>query len=153
LLLDGALKIAQTPGDTSEIQPSGLSMELMLDPEEYVPQLSTGTGFQVTISSPGERPNPAKNGFQVRPGSEVDIGFKLQTVERLPPPYESLSWDDWNETPFQPFHLDRIANKTYRLQNYSYDVSRSTIRPAVLSLSLSLSLALSPAHHTIAMQN
>jgi hypothetical protein len=98
-------------------------MELKLDPLEYVPQLSVGSGFRVAISDPRKRPRPAENGLFVATGSNVDIGFQLQTVERLPAPYESRCWNEWDDTPFQLFHLDQVENKTTKLLTYSFDVS------------------------------
>jgi hypothetical protein len=96
----------------------------MLYEKEYMPQaVSSGAGFRVTVSTPGERPNPTEEGFYVQPGTEVDLSFRLQTISRQPAPYESLCWDDWTATDYQPLYFDRLKNETKVIEDYSYSVS------------------------------
>jgi hypothetical protein len=85
--------------------------------------VSAGAGFRVTLSTPGERPDPTEKGLFVAPGSEVDIGFRLQTVHRQPPPYVSKCWDSWDTTPFKPLFFDIETGQHHPIVEYLYDVS------------------------------
>ncbi len=92
--------------------------------EEYLPASVSGSaGFAVTVSEPGKAPNPAEDGFQVSPGSQVNLAFKLQVTFRQSAPYETQCWDAWGETPYQPLYFDLMRNITRDVQEYSYNVS------------------------------
>jgi hypothetical protein len=100
-------------------------MELMLYEEEYMPQTtSAGTGFRVAVTPYGKRPNPTEQGFYVAPGFEIDLAFRLRTVVRMPPPYESQCWDTWQETSYQPLYFVRETNEAKFMEDYSYEVGR-----------------------------
>jgi hypothetical protein len=99
-------------------------MELMLDEDEYLPiSVAAGAGFRVALTPSGKRPNPAEEGFFIQPGTEVDLAFRLQTSSRQPPPYESLCWDKWKQTPYQPLYIVGFNQKRVKIEDYSYDVS------------------------------
>ncbi len=102
-------------------------MELVLDQECYLPaQAAAGAGARVTISSPGIRPNPADEGYYIKPRSEADISLRLVKVSRMPEPYQSKCWADWSRTPHKPLRYNTEDNTTEELEVYSYAVRASS---------------------------
>ena len=101
----------------------GLSLEVVLDQENYLPaQAASGAGARVTISPPGIRPNPADEGYYVKPRSEADLSLRLLKVTRMPEPHESKCWQDWSKTRYQPLLFQPEHNETSDLSVYSYAV-------------------------------
>ena len=106
---------------------TGLVIEVQINEAEYLPHAaSAAAGVRVHLTTPGTRPNPSDSGYYVPPGFEVDVAFKMQTVSRLPAPYTSDCWDNWNQTDYQPMFYVRDENITRVVEKYLYDVSDSS---------------------------
>ena len=103
-------------------------MELLINEDEYLPQeSSSGAGVRVHLGPPGKRPNPADSGFNVRPGSEADLGFTVKTISRMGAPYAPDCWDSWENTQYYPLYYHHGNNLTDFIQQYFFDVIKKYI--------------------------
>ena len=53
--------------------------------------LASGRGARVVVHSPGTRPHPTAEGFDIAPGFSVNIGVKARENERIGPPHGNCS--------------------------------------------------------------
>ncbi len=110
-------------------------MELVVDQECYLPaQAASGAGARVAISSLRIRPNPADEGYYIKPRLEVDISLRLVKVSRMPKPYQSKCWTDWSKTPHKPLWYNTQDNTTKELEVYLYAVRALSLRNLALLL-------------------
>ncbi|XP_071102852.1 epithelial sodium channel subunit gamma-like [Haliotis cracherodii] len=65
----------------------GLSLELYLDQEEYIPALSPSAGARVLIHPRNSMPFPEDEGISIAPGVSTSVGLRKVDITRLPPPH------------------------------------------------------------------
>ncbi|XP_040200386.1 amiloride-sensitive sodium channel subunit gamma-like [Rana temporaria] len=67
----------------------GLTMELHIEQNEYMTNVSTAAGLRVVLHGQGKMPFPEDEGVNIPPGQESDIGVVKVHVKRLQEPYNS----------------------------------------------------------------
>ncbi|XP_071794566.1 acid-sensing ion channel 1-like [Asterias amurensis] len=65
----------------------GLSMELLIEQHQYIPDLENGAGVRISIHNQSSMPFPEDKGTNTSPGRETFIGVHKSFVQRLPSPY------------------------------------------------------------------
>lgn len=63
----------------------GLNLEINIDQEEYIGQLTPQAGIRVDISKPGEMPFPLEKGVSLAPGYATMLGLRKIIKERKDP--------------------------------------------------------------------
>ncbi|XP_041464136.1 amiloride-sensitive sodium channel subunit beta-like [Lytechinus variegatus] len=92
----------------------GLSMELFVQQDEYMEDLTDVAGFRVIVHHPSNMPFPSDDGIFVSPGLVTAIGVHVLEIERLPDPYGECKED-----------YDGIEDNIY-YQNYNISYSVQT---------------------------
>jgi hypothetical protein len=113
-----------------------LSIDFNVHQADYIPlALASGVGARVTITDPSAAFSirPREHGYNTRPHTMTDFAIKVHETIRLPEPYTSKCWKNWNESFLIP--EDRVADvkmfmmrrlkylKSNATQAYSYSVS------------------------------
>ncbi|XP_038073614.1 degenerin unc-8-like [Patiria miniata] len=65
----------------------GLTMELFLEQDEYMPEITEAAGFRLVVHDRDVMPFPEDDGISVAPGSKTAINVRVVTIERLGDPY------------------------------------------------------------------
>ncbi|CAH1794504.1 unnamed protein product [Owenia fusiformis] len=65
----------------------GLHLELFLEDDEYIPELTPSLGIRVVIHDQHDVPFPTENGFFVSPGFDTSVALKKIEYERLGEPW------------------------------------------------------------------
>ncbi|XP_070541709.1 amiloride-sensitive sodium channel subunit alpha-like [Ptychodera flava] len=65
----------------------GLSLELYIEEEEYIPELQQSSGVRVIVHSQGLMPFPEDDGFLAAPGFKTSVGLRQLRLDRQPHPY------------------------------------------------------------------
>ncbi|ELT93095.1 hypothetical protein CAPTEDRAFT_166424 [Capitella teleta] len=62
---------------------AGLTLELFVEMDEYIPDLTEEAGFRVLVHGNDEVPFPEINGFNIPVGMATGVGIRLQEIVRL----------------------------------------------------------------------
>ncbi|XP_070566572.1 amiloride-sensitive sodium channel subunit beta-like [Ptychodera flava] len=84
----------------------GLTLELFVDQDDYIPDITETAGIRVAIDPQDMVPFPEDNGISVSPGFSTEIGLRLIQIERQPDPYGDC------------IDINNIPNKYYKNNIY-----------------------------------
>ncbi|XP_022106897.1 degenerin mec-10-like [Acanthaster planci] len=65
----------------------GLTLELFLEQEEFMPEITEAAGFRLVVHDRDTMPFPEDDGISISPGSKTAITARVVTIERLGNPY------------------------------------------------------------------
>ncbi|XP_050392953.2 amiloride-sensitive sodium channel subunit gamma [Patella vulgata] len=65
----------------------GLSLELYIEHDEYIKELSASAGIKLLMHNQSYMPFPADNGLDLEPGRRSSVSLSLLQVERTEPPH------------------------------------------------------------------
>ena len=68
---------------------TGLSVELFVEQEEYIRELSNAAGIRILVHNDTRMPFPEDEGFSVAPGVKTSIGIKLVCIHNI---YVERGW-------------------------------------------------------------
>ncbi|XP_076330960.1 acid-sensing ion channel 4-A-like [Tachypleus tridentatus] len=67
---------------------SGLTLELNLERDEYLDEITSTVGARVVVHDSRIVPQPENEGIDISPGLQTSVMVSKVTFERLPPPYK-----------------------------------------------------------------
>lgn len=99
---------------------NGVELTLFVDKDNYLPNMTEGTGYIFLVHDQAEPPMPDQNGLFVRPGALTSFGLKSTVLQRAARPYGNCTSADSRSKKLNMFAS--ILNNT----KYTMDVCMKT---------------------------